>query len=214
MSCLIGSEPPSQIIRSAMASKIYILRVEDLINAFGSHSFGLLFILIALPLLIPLPPGLGFIPATLLCILALQRVFGRSHLWFPKIIGRQRVSPKTIRKIETRALPVFERLEGYCSNRNQISVLKELEMRLASIVVVLMSSLMMLPTPFLNTIPAIITIIMGLGILNNNRRILWINMFVGFLALGLIGSTLYVGAEFLLEEISELIDMHPVLKND
>jgi hypothetical protein len=39
--------------------------------------------------------------------------------------------------------------------------------------------------------------------INNNRKLLWINMSLGLLALFFIGSTLYVGAEALFEEIDE-----------
>ncbi|NLO22291.1 MAG: exopolysaccharide biosynthesis protein, partial [Syntrophomonadaceae bacterium] len=65
--------------------------------------------------------------------------------------------------------------------------------------------LIMLPTPFLNSIPAVIIIIMGLTILSSNRRLLWINMSFSLLALGFIGSTLYVGLDALVEEINGFI---------
>lgn len=214
MGMLLRAKPPSQIIRDTMANSVTNITVGDIIYALGSHSFGLLFIVIALPLIIPLPPGIGFIPALLLLVLALQRALGRSRLWFPKAISRRKVSPKILQKIDTKALPLYEKVERYCSKKNrETSDLYEMEIRLASMVVVLMSALMMLPTPFLNTIPAIITIIMGLAILNSNRRILWINMIFGVLALGLIGSTIFVGAELLLEEINDFIELNPISRD-
>lgn len=210
MSCLSGSKPPSQIIRDTIGRK-ECLTVEDLINAFGSQSFGLMFIVMALPLTIPLPPGIGFIPAALLCVWSFQRMLGGTTLWVPKAIRKRKISQALIRKIDTKALPFCERLERYFLNINcsQPNILNEPEIRLASLVVVFMSMLIMLPTPFLNTIPAVITILMGLTILNSNRRLLWINMSFGLLALGFIGSTLHVGSEFLREEISNYLKANP-----
>lgn len=90
----------------------------------------------------------------------------------------------------------------------QLNRLKESEIRLASIAVVFLSMLIMLPTPFLNSIPAVIIIIMGLTILSNNRRLLWINMSFSLLALVFIGSTLYVGLEALIEEVNGFIQSY------
>ncbi len=206
MSCLSGPKLPSQIIRDTITNKESNITVEDLIKAFGSHSYGLMFIVMALPLTIPLPPGIGFIPAGLICVWAFQRTIGRSFLWVPTTIGKRQISQDIIKKIEAKALPLCERLERLFSNTSQPSGLKESEIKLASLVVMFMSMLIMLPTPFLNSIPAVIIILMGLTILNSNRRLLWINMSFGILALGFIGSTLYVGSELLLEGIRDILE--------
>lgn len=134
-------------------------------------------------------------------------------MWVPKAIGKREISQALIRKIDAKALPFCERLERYFLKLNcsQQKVLNEPEMRLASLVVVLMSMLIMLPTPFLNTIPAVITILIGLTILNSNRRLLWINMSFGLLALAFIGSTLHAGSEFLYEEINDFLEANPRL---
>lgn len=207
MSCLSGPKPLSQVIRDTIGKKECILTVEDLINVFGSQSLGLMYIVMALPLTIPLPPGIGFIPSALLCVWALQRTLGGTLLWLPKVIGKRKISQEIIMKIEAKTLPLCERLERFLPNSNQTSMLNELEIRLASVVVVFMSILIMLPS-FLNTIPAVIIILMGLTILNSNRKLLWINMSFGLLAFGFIGSTLYVGSVLLFEEISNLLKLN------
>ena len=211
MGCPSGFKPPSQIIRDTIGKKECTLTVEDLINAFGSQGFGLMFIVMALPLTIPLPPGLGFIPAALLCVWSFQRMLGGTTPWVPKAIGKWEISQTLISKIDAKALPLCARLERYFLNCSQPNMLNEPEIRLASLAVVLMSMLIMLPTPFLNTIPAVIIILTGLTILNSNRRLLWINMSFSLLALSFIGSTLYVGSEFLFEEISDFLKANPRL---
>lgn len=205
MSYLSDSKPPSQLVRDAIGNKDNTLKVEDIIRAFGSQSFGLVFIVMALPLTIPLPPGIGFIPAALLCVWALQRAWGGTLLWVPQKISKRELSPKLISKIETKAIPLCERLEKKFLNSGQSSMLSEMEIRLASIMVACLSILIMLPTPFLNSIFAVIIILLGLTISNSNRKLLWINMSFGLLALFFIGSTFYVGAEALLEEISDYL---------
>jgi len=205
MSCQSGPKLPSQIIRETIGKKDKTLTIEELINALGTQSFGLMFIVMALPVTVPLPPGIAFIPAALLCIWAFQRMLGGTILWLPKVIGKRKISQAIISKIEAKALPLCERLERLLPNTSQTSGLKETEIRLASLIVVLMSILIMLPTPFLNSIPAVIIILMGLTFFNNNRRLLWINISFGLLAVGFISSIFYVGWVLLFEEIINLI---------
>ncbi len=200
MNWMSGHETPSKIIRNTISNRESRLTVEDLIKAFGSQSFSLMLIVIALPLTIPLPPGIGFIPAALLCVWSLQRTLGRTHLWVPKAIGKREISEALIMKIETKALPLCEKLEKRFLNNGLSVALNELEIRLASLAVVFLSMLIMIPTPFLNSIPAILIIFMELTILNSNRKLLWINMSLGLLALGFIGSTLYIGSEALFQD--------------
>lgn len=196
------TQPPSQLIRDAIRNTDHSLKVEDIIRALGSQSFGLIFVVMALPMLVPLPPGIAFIPAALLLIWSVQRALGGTYVWLPKRIGQKRLSQGFFNKIETKALPLCERLEKRFFN-SRPGRLSETEIRLASIVVALQSFLIMLPTPFLNSLWALITLLMGLTILNHNRTFLWFNMSVALLAVFAIGSTIYAGSEALLQELFE-----------
>ena len=199
------SELPSQLIRSIILKNQGNYTVRDLFYTLGSQSFGLMFIVMGLFLTIPLPPGIGFIPASLLCIWSFQRALGGTQLWLPKIIAQKKVSPAITEKIETRALPLFEKVENWFFKFRYMKRLKETEIRLASLAVILLSLLIMLPTPFLNSIPAVIIVLMGLTIMSSNRRLLWVNMSFSILVIGFIGSTLYLGSEVILKEIGELM---------
>ena len=138
----------------------------------------------------------------------LQRALEINQLWLHRTIAQKKVSQNIIDSIENKALPLCEKLEKRFLKSKQLNRLKESEIRLASIAVVFLSMLIMLPTPFLNSIPAVIIIIMGLTILSNNRRLLWINMSFSLLALVFIGSTLYVGLEALIEEVNGFIQSY------
>ncbi len=201
---LLESKPPSRLISDIISQKGGGIRVEDLIEAFGSQGFGLMFIIIALPLTVPLPPGVGFIPSVLLLVWAFQRAMGGTRIWLPKFIGRKVISREIIEKIENKAIPLCRKLEGYIMTGKQTTALKEAEIRLASLAVVLLSLFIMLPS-FLNSLPAIVVILIGLTLLNGNRKLLWINMSVSILAMGLLGSTIYVGSEALLREIRDYL---------
>ena len=200
------SKPPSHLIREALGNRDKTLTVEVIITAFGSQSFGLVFMAMALPLVIPLPPGLGFIPADLLCVWAMQRAWGGTLLWVPRKIASHELSEKFINNIETKAIPFCERLEEKFFSSSPTTRLSEMEIRMASVMVAALSILIMLPTPGLNSIFATLIILLGITVLNSNRKLLWINMSFGLLAVFLFGSTLYAGSEVLFNEIGNLDD--------
>lgn len=206
MSYSTETKPPSQLIREVLRNKEKALTVGDIIEAFGSQSFGLVFIVMALPLVIPLPPGVGFIPAGILCIWAIQRAWGGTFLWVPRKIAKRKLSEKFIHNIETKAIPFCERLEEKFFHNGPTRRLSEMELRMASVMVAALSILIMLPTPGLNSIFAALIILLGITILNSNRKLLWLNMSFGLLAVFLVGSTLYAGSELLFDEIGDLDD--------
>lgn len=188
---------PSEIIRRIVVDGESQLTLHSLLSSLGSQGFGFMFVVVALPVVVPLPPGVGLIPALLLLVWSLQRFFGQTSLWLPQWLGRRRVSPRLRTKIEQRGLPMCQRLERLCRSGRQRPFLREQEIRFASLTVAVMSLLISLPTPFLNTIPAIITILIGLSLLSGNRRLLWVNITLGLLTTVLLGSMLYMGIDLL-----------------
>ncbi len=189
---------PSEIIGSIIGDTERQLTVNSLVSALGSQGFGFMFVVVALPVVVPLPPGVGLIPALLLLVWSLQRFFGQTSLWLPQWLGHRSLTPSLRAKIVQRGLPICQRLEGLCRCTNELPFLREQEIRFACLTVAVMSLLIGLPTPFLNTIPAVITILIGLSLLSGNRRLLWVNISLGLLTTFLLGSTLYVGIDMLL----------------
>lgn len=96
------TQPPSQLIRDAIRNTDHSLKVEDIIRALGSQSFGLIFVVMALPMLVPLPPGIAFIPAALLLIWSVQRALGGTYVWLPKELARKGFLRDSLIKLKLR----------------------------------------------------------------------------------------------------------------
>ncbi len=181
------------------------LTIKDILLATRKQGLGLLFIVFALPVLVPLPPGLGAIPGLLLLIFGLQGTMGNSAPRIPKRIENFNVRASIVNLIEIKAVPIIAKLEKSCGIPTEGFELSKIESRITSLIVVLMSLLVMLPTPFLNTIPAFITVMVGLSFICGNRKLLWVGAFLGLLTFALIGSTIAIGTERLIDEINELL---------
>ncbi len=199
------SKPVSQQITELLATHDNnTLTLDNLLRSMDQHGFGLLLVISALPVLIPLPPGLGAIPGLLIIFWSLQRLFRRQVPWIPARLGRLRLNPKFIGLITAKALPALSRLETRLGLKSFQHAPSEWEQKATCVVLTFMGLLILLPTPFLNTIPALIVMLLGLALINQNRRLLWISNILGIIMLGIIYSGISLGAELIIEELDEL----------
>lgn len=199
---------PSIVLDSILGNcETQSITIGSILASTKQQGFGLLLTLLALPILVPLPPGLGAIPGSLLILWSFQRLLGRPYPWIPQRLQTLVVSKKVARSLKQKGIPVCKKLEAFCGKRPGNREPYEWETRLASLMVVLMGLLIILPTPFLNTIPAFATVLVGISSLYKNRWLLWISIIVGLVSFVLIGSTIFIGGEFLIDEIQEALDV-------
>ena len=179
------------------------LLLAEILASAQEQGFGLLLVTFALPVLIPLPPGVGAIPGLLIMGWAVQRLFGYDSPWLPRRLTNRTLSPHTMDLLSSRAIPVLERMERLFPQSTTSRPPREWEYRLACVVVVLMGFLILLPTPFLNTIPALIILATGLAFVNQHRILLWSAIVLGVAIFGLLFTTVVLGGERLLDEFMD-----------
>ncbi len=194
----------SQLLRQQLAGRDpQMATVGDFLRTIEEQGFGLLMIAFALPVLVPLPPGVGAIPGLILMLWGGQRLLGRHTPWLPQRIQHRELTPRMALLLETKAIPVLERMERMLPQSRALRTPREWESRLAAAVVILMGFLILLPTPFLNTIPALIIISIGLSYVNHHRILMWSSVIVGGLVFAALLLTVVLGGEMLLDEIRD-----------
>lgn len=163
------------------------LRLGDLIDRTAERGFGLLMLMLGLPMLIPvLPPGSSTIVGPIYAIFAVQMLRGARHPWVPARLRARTLSPKTVAALRARGLPMLRRAERFSRPRG-LWLSERAALRLAGIVVFLMGVVLLSPLPFLNTLPAISVMLIGMGLLNRDAAFMLAGMAVGGVSLGLIG---------------------------
>ncbi len=194
----------SQLLRRQLAVRTAAtLTIGDFLQSVEEQGFGLLLIAFALPVLVPLPPGVGAIPGVILMMWGLQRLAGRHTPWLPQRIQARPLTPRMTLLLETKAIPVLERMERVLPQGRGRKEPREWESRVAALVVVLMGFLVLLPTPFLNTLPSLIIIGIGLSYVNHHRILMWTSIALGSVVFGALLVTVALGGEMLLDEIRE-----------
>ncbi|HSW35369.1 MAG TPA: exopolysaccharide biosynthesis protein [Candidatus Limnocylindrales bacterium] len=83
----------------------------QLIDGIDERSLGLFFVLLALPLFIPLPPGIGAPFGILLLIWSVQRLIGIQTPWCPGFLRKKVFSEQLATIIRRKGLPIVRKFE-------------------------------------------------------------------------------------------------------
>jgi len=186
-------EPLSAILLDELTEDETVT-LGELRDRLARRGFGLFMIVLALPTLIPiLPPGSAAIIGLLYILLSLQMLFGKDEPWLPKRMSRYRLSARAIAALRTRGIPFLRRVERF-SRPRPIRLDDRVVSRGVALVVLLLGVILLTPLPFLNTLPALAVLFMGIGLLNRDRVFIAAGLLltvVVLLAIGFGLGTLY-----------------------
>ncbi|WP_341912895.1 exopolysaccharide biosynthesis protein [Ferrovibrio terrae] len=174
------------------------ISLDELLQAFGARSFGLLVLVFALPNGIPAPiaPGLSAILGAPLLLLSVQMLLGFSTPWFPASWRSRSFRRADVAKLLRPALPYIIRIERYI--RPRLSHLADGgTSRLIGALVLWNAILLSLPIPFGNLIPAWAIILIAIGQIERDGVIVIAGMVVSVIGAGWVWFLLDVGLALL-----------------
>lgn len=178
------SELIESVLRNAGDQSISL---GDLVSCTGERGFGLLMVLLGLPMLIPvLPPGSSTIVGPIYAVFAVQMMAGARCPWVPQRLRDRALSGATLRLLRERGLPVIRKAERWSRPRG-IWFGEHIVLRVVGVVVLAMGLILLGPFPFLNTLPAISVMLMGMALLNNDVLFLLAGFLFGGVSIGILG---------------------------
>lgn len=177
------------------------VRVGEIADRMDERGFGLLLILLALPTLIPvLPPGTSGVVGALYVLVGIQMALGFERPWLPRRILDYRLSARAVAALRGRGVETLRRLERVSRPRGVL--LGDLALlRVCSAFVLAMGFVLFLPLPFLNTLPGLAMLALGVGLLNRDGILLLAGAGLALLVLSVVGlsaSTLRRALDWLL----------------
>jgi len=141
--------------------------VEEGLQRAGNRGYGLLLILLAIPAFIPLlPPGTSTVLGLLMSLVAVQMLLGRPVPWVPARWRRHRMAPQTVIALQTRGVALLQRLERISRPRGRWLVRNGLMLRWHALLIIFMALVLSSPLLFLNTLPALGILLIGIGLLS------------------------------------------------
>lgn len=127
-----------QLIEAAAAGD---LTVDELLSAFGRRGIGALLILPALLIILPLGliPGVPYIAALLMIVIAGHMLIGRRRLWLPKGIAQRALPGHTIKSGLERMRPWAVKVDGWMQNRAEWFARSRFASETAAVITILLA---------------------------------------------------------------------------
>ncbi|MGH2405010.1 MAG: exopolysaccharide biosynthesis protein [bacterium] len=163
------------------------MRVGDLLDRTAERGFGLLMLILGLPMLIPfLPPGSSTLVGPIYAVFAIQMLSGATRPWVPQRLRDHVLAGHTLEILRRRGVPIIRTVERLSRPRG-IWLDERLTLRLVGLVVLLMGVILLGPFPLLNTLPAISVMLLGMSLINRDAAFMVAGFLFAGLSIGLIG---------------------------
>ncbi len=168
----------SEILRQILAKhnqeRVFIYALAHDLHKQGMP---LLMAIFSIPVCIPVPYPPGFSTAVAVCItvFALQLLFQRSELWIPKWFAARTVSRTLVDAIIAKALPKLEKFEHLFKPRWEFLVTPGMQ-RLVAVIALVMNFVIATPVPGIHFFPGWAIVVMCLGLLNRDGKVVAIGM--------------------------------------
>jgi hypothetical protein len=163
------------------------ITVDELFGVLGDRGAAVVILLLALPNVIPMPPGTSALLGAPLLLLTLQMGFG----------GRARLPARLARRSFRRndLAPVLRKAAALLGRRaagpHFVALVSPWGVRLTGMVCSLLALIVFLPIPFGNMVPAFAISMCAFGILRYDGRWVLAGLLVGLASIALLGAALY-----------------------
>jgi len=172
----------------------------------GDKGFGILLVILSLPSALPVPaPGYSTPFGIVLMLLGLQMMSGRGRPWLPERVLRKEISKEFAGKLVRSANRFLGLAERLIRPRMRWINRKGGRMFLGC-VVLLMASLMILPIPLTNTLPAGVIFLVGVSLSEDDGLVAIGSFLAGLLAAAFYAYIIYLLATVGMEGVVQLKD--------
>ena len=175
------SESASAVLTRVVASQgPDTITIDEILAALHHRGFGLLFILLSIPNLPPIPmiPGVSTLFGVPLFLLALQWTIGKDRPTLPRSIGRREFSRDKFNRTISKVLPLLRWVEKLAKPKYEAVLSRRGEIVLGSFAMVF-AIVLAAPLPFSNLLPAYGLAALGIGLLERDGRFAVIGWAIG-----------------------------------
>lgn len=150
-----------------------------LTNNLHKRSFGIIMLLIAL---VAIAPGLSIIAGLLLMIPAVQMIAGKAAPVFPRRIATRSLPTSHLAAVVQRSIPVLRYLERVIHPRWR-TPLESTKRLVGAVVLILSTTLVLVPIPLSNVVPASVIALISLAYLEEDGVLLSIALLAAMMVM-------------------------------
>lgn len=168
------------------------ITVGEIMDRVAERGFGLLLVVVALPTLIPiLPPGASGVVGMVYIALGVQLAIGLPYPWLPRRVRSYQLSARVVSSLRRRGVSLMERIERVSKPR-WLFIENVIALRFLALLIVANGIILFLPLPFMNTVPALGIMAIGIGLLNRDGVFLLLGGFVSLSMVGVVATSTHL----------------------
>jgi hypothetical protein len=172
----------------------------EIIDSFGRRAFGALLFVLAIPNLLPLPPGSSTILGAPLMLISPQMVIGFQTLWLPRFLDDRQMSRAELARAFGKLLPWLERIEQVSGPR-LVFMFGPVGDRLIGLICTLLSFVLILPIPLGNLLPALTIAVLAFSMVQRDGLL----ALAGYALAATSGAVLFLSAGVVIAAIHHLV---------
>jgi hypothetical protein len=161
------SRPLSAVLRDICEDADEAVTLGEVVQRFGPRAFGALLFVIAIPNLLPLPPGSTTLLGAPIMILSPQLALGVRRPWLPKFLDRKPIRREYLRRALERVDPTLRRIEKV-SRPRLLWLFSPVAERFAGICCTALAFVLILPIPLGNILPSVTIGMFGLALVQRD----------------------------------------------
>ncbi len=166
--------------------------VGDLLDRLDARAYGLLLLVLALPMCVPNVPGISTIFGVLMLFPAVGMLRGARRLWAPEKLRAKEFDSDVLRRTLRLAIPPLRRVEWLI--RPRLSVLTRFPMTIAvGAQTLLMALILILPIPFANWPPGMTVAMTALALLQRDGVLMLLTIPAAIVSVGSVFFGAFVG---------------------
>jgi len=159
--------PFSAVLRDICEDADEDVTLGEVVHRFGPRAFGALLFVIALPNLLPLPPGSTTVLGMPIMILSPQLAVGVRRPWLPKWLDHKPIRREYLRQALERIGPTLRRIERV-SRPRMTWAFGPIGERLAGVCCTALALVLILPIPLGNILPSVTIGLFGLSLVQRD----------------------------------------------
>lgn len=188
---IITTQVIEDVVNKSSADRI---PVRDLVEAMDAIGFGLVMMIFAFGIVIPLPPPFPSIISIPLAIFSLQMALGYSAPKLPKRFSDLSVKRSVLAMLVQKSSPYIRRVERILRPRLSFMTRGAME-RVIGVFTLIFSISIFLPIPLSNFIPGLGILIISFGLLGKDGLIVIIGLVVGSIGIAITTASVFLGVE-------------------
>lgn len=179
--------------------------LAELLAETSEQSFGLVMAMLALPFLLPMPPGVSMISGSGCILLGLQMMAGWKAPWLPKRVADLKLPPAFMGQLLKVVQSITKLLERFVRPRMPWLANNTWIWRLNGLCICWLAILLMLPIPFTNPIPTVGILLFVFAMLEADGLLMCISYGMTLVITAAVGGIGFFGTDFILKQFPQLL---------